>query len=89
LPIEKRIENKNFEFGHNLKWYIIRISFERVLRNILNLINLQNKVNKFTAVINLRGVSTNNSIMFYLPAFKPTKNSLTHSNSLHLQSKSF
>jgi hypothetical protein len=29
-------KNKNFEFSHNLKWYIIglRISFERVLRNI-------------------------------------------------------
>jgi hypothetical protein len=26
--------SKNFEFSHNLKWYIIRISFERVLRNI-------------------------------------------------------
>jgi hypothetical protein len=26
----------NFEFSHNLKWYIIRISFERVLRNIQN-----------------------------------------------------
>ena len=24
-------KNKNFEFSHNLKWYIIRISFERVL----------------------------------------------------------
>jgi hypothetical protein len=33
LPIEKR-ETRNFEFSHNLKWYIIRISFERVLRNI-------------------------------------------------------
>ena len=28
------LKNKNFEFSHNLKWYIIRISFERVLRNI-------------------------------------------------------
>jgi hypothetical protein len=27
-------KNKIFEFYHNLKWYIIRISFERVLRNI-------------------------------------------------------
>jgi hypothetical protein len=27
-------KNKNFEFSHNLKWYIIRTSFERVLRNI-------------------------------------------------------
>jgi hypothetical protein len=27
-------KNKNFEFSHNLKWYIIRISFDRVLRNI-------------------------------------------------------
>jgi hypothetical protein len=27
-------KNKNFEFSHNLKRYIIRISFERVLRNI-------------------------------------------------------
>jgi hypothetical protein len=27
-------KNKNVEFSHNLKWYIIRISFERVLRNI-------------------------------------------------------
>jgi hypothetical protein len=27
-------KNNNFEFGHNLKWYIIRNSFERVLRNI-------------------------------------------------------
>jgi hypothetical protein len=28
-------KNKNFEFSPNqLKWYIIRISFERVLRNI-------------------------------------------------------
>ena len=27
-------KNKNFEFSHNLKWNIIRISFERVLRNI-------------------------------------------------------
>ena len=34
---------------------------------ILNLINLQiNKVNKFTAVINLRGVSTNNSIICFI-----------------------
>jgi hypothetical protein len=36
-------KNKKFEFSHNLKWYIIRISFERVLRNIqknLLLINL-------------------------------------------------
>ena len=42
------------------------ISFERVLRSIqqnLLLINLQNKVNKFTAVINLRGVSTNNIVL--------------------------
>jgi hypothetical protein len=23
-------KNKNFEFNHNLKWYIIRISFKRV-----------------------------------------------------------
>jgi hypothetical protein len=30
------------------------------------LINLQNKVNKFTAVINLRGVSTNNSIICFI-----------------------
>jgi hypothetical protein len=39
------MKNKNFEFSHNLKWYIIRISFERVLRNIqknLLLINFQN-----------------------------------------------
>jgi hypothetical protein len=28
------LKNKNFEFSHNLKWYIIRISFERVLRDI-------------------------------------------------------
>jgi hypothetical protein len=27
-------KNRNFEFSHNLKRYIIRISFERVLRNI-------------------------------------------------------
>jgi hypothetical protein len=27
-------KNKNFEFSHNLKWYIIGISFERVLRDI-------------------------------------------------------
>jgi hypothetical protein len=27
-------KKKHFEFSYNLKWYIIRISFERVLRNI-------------------------------------------------------
>ena len=41
-------KNKNFEFSHNLKWYIIRISFERVLRNIqknLLLITIDNHLN--------------------------------------------
>jgi hypothetical protein len=32
--LRKVSKNKNFEFSHNLKWYIIRISFEQVLRNI-------------------------------------------------------
>jgi hypothetical protein len=27
-------KNKNFDFSHNFKRYIVRISFERVLRNI-------------------------------------------------------
>jgi hypothetical protein len=27
-------KNKNFEFSHYLKWYIVLISFERVLRDI-------------------------------------------------------
>jgi hypothetical protein len=27
-------KNKKFEFSRNLKWYIIRISFEGVLHNI-------------------------------------------------------
>ena len=33
-------KNKNFEFSHNLKWYIIPISFERVLRNIQKILLL-------------------------------------------------
>jgi hypothetical protein len=53
------------------------------------LINLQNKVNKFTGVINLRGVSTNNSIICFivlrLNLQRTVRTQVTHSNSLHLQ----
>ena len=33
-------KNRNFEFSHNFKRYIIRISFERVLRNIQKILLL-------------------------------------------------
>jgi hypothetical protein len=44
-------KNKIFECSHNLKWYIIRISFERLLRNIQKNL-LLNRV-KLTVIENI------------------------------------
>jgi hypothetical protein len=51
-------KNKNFEFSHNLKWYIIRISFERVLRNIQkNLLLIRTLFSHFTTYSDLTGLT--------------------------------
>jgi hypothetical protein len=59
-------KNKNFEFSHNLKWYIIRISFERVLHNIQKNLLLIVSVVSHT-LMHIHGVSKKTKSKFSMP----------------------